>query len=102
MLVVYCTVPDAQVAKDIASHLIQEKLAACVNVIPNLTSYYVYDGEFCESVELLLMIKTSSDLYALLEKRIVELHPYEVPEVISTDVTFTLDSYHKWVNQNLQ
>ena len=101
MIIVYCTVPTEEVAKDISRALVTEKLCACVNQVPKVKSYYVYDGEFCEDDELLLMIKTSSAHFNILQQRIKELHPYEVPEIIATQISESSQDYQTWLLQSL-
>jgi periplasmic divalent cation tolerance protein len=80
--VVFCTCP-AEAAKGLARQLVEEHLVACVNIVPGLTSIYRWEGKVCEDGESLLVIKTRAELMARLSARIVELHPYEVPEVIA-------------------
>ena len=82
MRVVFCTCP-AEVAKDLARPLVEERLVACVNIVPGLTSVYRWEGKVCEDNESLLVMKTRAGLMERLSARIVELHPYEVPEVIA-------------------
>jgi len=85
-MIVYCTVPNEVVAEAISRTLVMEKLCACVTQTPKVKSYYVYENEFCEDDELLLMIKTASSHYERLEKRLHELHPYETPEIIAVPI----------------
>lgn len=96
-LVVYCTVPDAAVGKDIAKTLVQEGLCACINQIPSVTSYYIYDGKFCEDSEELLVIKSHASHFDQLKNRIIELHPYEVPEIIASEITVGSKAYLQWL-----
>lgn len=98
--VVLCTVPDATVGQRIADALVMEQLAACVNLLPGLTSCYVWRGEAHNDPECLLIIKTRRALFARLRDRITELHPYEVPEVIALDVTAGSAAYLAWINEN--
>ncbi len=82
MRVVFCTCP-AESAREIAHSLVNEGLVACVNVIPGLSSVYRWKGELCEDAETLLLIKTRASLLPQLTERLVDMHPYEVPEVIA-------------------
>lgn len=82
MRVVFCTCP-AEVAKELAHALVDERLVACVNIVPGLTSVYRWEGKVCEDGESLLVMKTRAELMERLSARIVELHPYKVPEVIA-------------------
>lgn len=102
MLVVSCTVPNNEVAQAISRILVMEGLCACVNQIPNISSYYIYEGEFCEDEELLLLIKTSQAMYQALENRLKELHPYEVPEIIASPITEGSVEYLSWMKNILK
>ena len=102
MLIVYCTVPNEEVAQAISRILVMEGLCACINQVPKVVSYYLYEGEFCEDDELLLIIKTSQVNYLALEKRIKELHPYEVPEIIATPLSEGSSEYLSWMQSTLR
>lgn len=96
-LVVYCTCPDLATAERIAETLVDERLAACVNIIPGLTSIYRWQGQIQRDAELLLIIKTRNMLYPLLEARIRELHPYAVPEIIALPIQSGSAAYLNWI-----
>ena len=81
-LVVLVTAPSEAVGLDLGRTLVDEHLAACVNVVPGLTSVYLWEGRREETAEALLLIKTRPEGYAALQRRILELHPYSVPEVL--------------------
>lgn len=101
-LVVLCTVPDEGSARRIAQALVAEGLAACVNVLPRLTSVYRWEGEVTSGEELLLIIKTREARYAALEARVKELHPYTVPEVIALPIRQGSKDYLDWLVQSTQ
>lgn len=101
-LVVMNTCPDSETAGRIAADLVDRKLAACVQVLPGLQSYFHWDGKVDREEEHLLLIKTSSASYPALERRIRELHPYELPEIIGVPVSKGLPEYLSWVNNNTQ
>jgi periplasmic divalent cation tolerance protein len=94
------TCPDSTVAETIASALVEESLAACVNIIPNLTSIYRWQGKTEKDNEVLMLIKTQTDLFSALSARIKEMHPYELPEVIAVSITNGLSDYLDWVRDN--
>lgn len=96
-MIVFCTVPDEESAQKIAQAIVKEALCACVNQIPKIKSYYIYQEKFCEDEELLLMIKTAPTHYKALEKRLKELHPYEVPEIIATPIIESSSEYRAWM-----
>lgn len=96
-LTVYCTVPNARTGHDIAETLVRERLCACVNRISGVTSHYIYDGEYFEDAEELMLIKTTSEAFEALQKRIEELHPYEIPEIIGVPVRKGNAAYLEWL-----
>ena len=96
-IVVLCTCPDAVAAERIASALVSERLAACVNRIASVTSTYRWQGEVQHDSEQLLIVKTTHERFDALRARIVALHPYELPEVIALDVAAGLDRYLAWI-----
>jgi len=97
MVVVLCTVPNANEGRQIASTLVKEKLCACVNQIPKVTSYYIYEGEFCEDSEELLIIKTLKTSFEELKNRIEELHSYDTVEIVALEVKDVNENYLNWV-----
>ena len=92
-----CTVPDRETADAIATALVNGRLAACVNIIPGLTSVYRWEGKTETAAELLLLIKTSGNNWQALEKTIVGMHPYELPEIITVPLAGGLPAYLDWV-----
>ena len=101
-LIVYCTVPDASTATNIAQLIVSRKLAACCNIISNIRSVYRWEGKIEEATEHLLIIKTTSKHYEQLEKEIKMIHPYSVPEIISTPVGFASRAYLDWIIENVE
>jgi len=95
--VVLVTVPDPAVGKELARTVVEERLAACGNVIPGLVSVYRWKGEIHEDPEALVIFKTTEDALPELERRIVELHPYEVPEFLAIPLTHGHHPYLRWV-----
>ena len=96
-LLILCTCPDAGSAAAIARALVEERLAACVNRVPGLTSVYRWQGEIHEDSEVLLLVKTRRELFEPLRARLVALHPYDVPEVIALDITAGHAPYLEWL-----
>jgi len=99
--VVLCTLPDADNAARIADILVEERLAACVNIVPGLVSVYRWEGALQRDAEVLLLIKTSPEVYGRLEARIRTLHPYELPEIISVPIQTGQADYLQWITNNL-
>ena len=96
-LLCLATAPDRTVAERIARALVDERLAACVNLLPGITSVYRWQGAVETGEEVLLLAKTVPTQLEALTARIVELHPYEVPEVIALDVSGGLPAYLQWI-----
>lgn len=99
-ILVFCSVPTSECASLIANTVVQEELAACVTVLPGLSSVYRWRGEVESATEQLLLIKTSEPLFDKLRARILSLHPYEVPEVIATPITAGHAPYLEWIDQS--
>ena len=97
VLVVLVTVPDEASADAIARTLVEERLAACCNVLSNVRSIYRWEEAVEEASELLLTIKTTRSRFDQLAERITALHPYDVPEVIALGVEAGSESYLSWV-----
>ncbi len=101
-LIVFCTVPDQKTAGEISTALVEEKLAACCNIVPGLTSIYFWKNQVHKDSELLLIIKTTAAAFKKLSRRIEELHPYEVPEIIALTIITGNQSYLSWVDENVK
>lgn len=91
------TVPNQDVATSVSTALVTERLAACVNTVPGVKSTYWWQGEIIVDHELLLIIKTRSQLIPQVKKRLVELHPYDVPELIVHPIVDGHAPYLKWI-----
>jgi len=100
--IVFCTVPNFEVAREIARRIVTDKLAACCSIIPGLTSVYSWKNKIQEDSELLLMIKTKRTVIPELTEKIKELHPYEVPEIIASEIKEGNTEYLNWVNENVK
>ena len=101
MRVVLVTAPDTATAEALARDLVKERLAACGNVVPGLTSIFEWDGAVQVEEEALLMLKSTREQAEALTGRIVELHPYEVPEVLVVPVESGNAAYLEWVTKNV-
>jgi periplasmic divalent cation tolerance protein len=97
VLVIFCTVPDAASGERIARQLVEYRLAACVNVIPGVTSVYRWQGQVETGSEALLKIKAKAGNYQKIETAIRSQHPYELPEIIAVPVSDGLAEYLDWV-----
>ena len=94
---VLTTCPDAETGERIAHTLVAERLAACVNILPVTKSVYLWKGRVESAAEQLLVIKSVARAFRAIQKRIVELHPYELPEVITVPVTGGFADYLAWI-----
>ncbi|HEX3479853.1 MAG TPA: divalent-cation tolerance protein CutA [Kofleriaceae bacterium] len=99
--VVFSTFPDADTAARIARTLIEDRLAACVNVVPTVRSIYRWQDKICDETETLVLIKTTADRYAALAAKITELHPYQVPEVIALPLADGHPPYLAWLAEQV-
>jgi periplasmic divalent cation tolerance protein len=99
--VVLVTTPDVATGVELGRQLVDERLAACVNVVPGVTSIFRWEGKREESAEALLLIKTGPERYAALERRVLELHPYTVPEVLALPVQAGAPAYVRWVHDTV-
>jgi periplasmic divalent cation tolerance protein len=97
LLFVVSTAPNLATAEKVGRALVAERLVACVNVVPGLTSIYRWQGEIQAEEEVLLLMKTQRDRLEALEQRLPELHPYDVPELIALPVAAALGAYGSWV-----
>ncbi|MFN3284964.1 MAG: divalent-cation tolerance protein CutA [bacterium] len=101
MLVCLVTAPHPEDAHRIARALVEERLAACVNVVPGVRSVYRWQGAVEEAGEVLLVVKTTRQRFPELRDRIAALHPYQVPEVVSLPVEDALPAYRAWVEESV-
>ena len=97
---VYITVPSQEVGEQIGSHLVTEKLAACVNIIPGVTSIYSWEGEICKDPELILMIKTQTSIIPRLTEAVNKIHPYDCCEVIASPIYPGNEQYFQWIRDS--
>lgn len=97
-VVVCCTCPSAEVAERIARALVEERLAACVSRQPGVVSTFRWENRVTVAEEVLLTIKTSTTRHAALQARLVELHPYDVPEVLALEAR-GYAPYLAWINR---
>tara|TARA_B100000530_G_C15694355_1_gene383432 strand:- start:226 stop:558 length:333 start_codon:yes stop_codon:yes gene_type:complete len=99
--VVLVTVPNEAAGVSLVSALLEAELVACGNLIPGIRSIYRWKGEICDDHEQLLILKTTSTALQALTAKVVELHPYECPEVIALPITDGHSDYLSWIAQNV-
>jgi len=100
-LIIYCTCPTKEVAEKIATTVIENKLAACANIVPNITSIYRWQGKITTDQEHLLLLKTDQTHYPEIERIILTNHPYDIPEIIATPVQHGQTDYLNWIRSCL-
>lgn len=96
-LLCYCTCPDADSAQRIAHALVSERLAACVNQLPGVSSTYRWQGQVHTDPEHLLLIKTCASRFEALRQRLLALHPYQLPELIAVPIEHAHEPYLDWL-----
>lgn len=101
MLVVFTSVPASGEGLTLAEKLIEAKLAACVQIVPQIASIYEWEGVIQKENEQLLLIKTSEEKYAELEAFITEHHSYDVPEIVAIDAEHVSTPYLSWMREYL-
>ncbi|GHG04442.1 divalent-cation tolerance protein CutA [Thalassotalea marina] len=99
--IVLCNCPNDEIASQIAKHLVELKLAACVNVIPGVRSVYQWQGKIEIDHEVQLIIKTRQSLFEQLSREITQLHPYDVPEIIAMEIAAGNHAYLQWLEESL-
>lgn len=100
MILVLNTCPGSITAKQIAQDLVANQLAACVNILPGIQSYFRWGNKVDFADEFLLVIKTTSERYEEVEKSIKLLHPHELPEIIAVSIQKGLPDYLAWIDNN--
>lgn len=97
IVLVLSTAPDTECAQKLARALVEEQLAACVSIIPAIQSVYRWQGQIECASELQLLIKTTEACCAALQQRLLQLHPYELPEILIFKSAAGLPAYMDWV-----
>ncbi|CAN5602935.1 divalent-cation tolerance protein CutA [soil metagenome] len=99
-LLVLSTFPDVATARRIALQLVEERCAACANILPAVESIYWWEGKVENANEAVVFFKTTPERYEALETSLRQLHPYEVPEIIALPITEGLPDYLRWVSEH--
>lgn len=101
-IVVLCTCSDTAQADHIATALLDERLAACINLVPNVTSYFRWQDKVEHASEVQLIIKTRRSLFAALCERVQALHSYDVPELIAVPIERGSTDYLTWLHEQTE
>lgn len=94
---VFCTCPDAATAERLAGVLVEERLAACANLVPGIVSVYRWQGAVQRDTEVLMLLKTRTETFDALAARLRELHPYAVPEILAVGIDAGSPAYIEWL-----
>jgi periplasmic divalent cation tolerance protein len=97
--IVVTTFPNQEKAREISKHLVEQHLAACVNLIPQVESLYYWQGQLCEEVEVMAWLKTTTKGSTALMEALRQLHPYAVPEILLLQPEQVLPAYAAWVQE---
>ncbi|MCP2521065.1 divalent-cation tolerance protein CutA [SCandidatus Aminicenantes bacterium Aminicenantia_JdfR_composite] len=100
-IVIFTTVNKEEEANKIAKKLVEERLAACVTVLPSGNSFYWWQGKIDNEREHVLIIKTKKDMYKRVEERLRDLHPYKVPEIIALPIIKGFKEYLNWIDHEV-
>lgn len=98
---VYVTTKDLKEAKQLALAVVNEQLAACANIFPQMNSIYRWENKVHDESEVVMIFKTTTKGFDALAKRIRELHSYETPCIVSLPVKHGSDSYLNWIRSNV-
>jgi periplasmic divalent cation tolerance protein len=102
VLIAFSTCADSSEGRILAKDLVESGLAACVNLVPNLTSVYRWQGQIQSDDECLMIIKTSEGSISALREWILKRHPYELPELVAVPVADGLPAYLQWVTDQIR
>jgi periplasmic divalent cation tolerance protein len=100
MLVILCTCPDEATAAKLAGGLVEEQLAACVNILPGIRSIYRWQGKISNDAEVLMVIKSLVSRFEELESWLLQHHPYHIPEIVALPVSRVSADYHAWIESS--
>ena len=101
-ILVITTVSSEPEAKKLGEALIETRLAACVNIIPSVTSIFRWEGKISVEPELIIIAKSHQKLFPMIKEKILSLHSYDVPEIISLPISNGSEEYLKWIEQELK
>jgi periplasmic divalent cation tolerance protein len=101
-IIVLITAPNEEDAAKIGRTLVEEKLAACANIIQSIRSIYRWQGRIEDEQETLVIAKTRNELFDRLKEKVIALHPYSVPEIIALPIVAGSESYLNWIRQETE
>ncbi len=98
-IIIFITASSEEEAKKVATALVNEKLVACVNIIPKIHSIYWWEGKVCQDDEVMLISKSKQSLFPAIMDRVKSLHSYKVPEIISFPISEGFPEYLNWIEE---
>lgn len=101
-ILVLITASSVEEGEKIGTSLVEEGLAACCNIIPEIKSIFKWKGEICKEKEVLLLVKSKTSLFKRVEAQVKRLHSYEVPEIIAFPIEAGLQDYLNWMDEVLK
>jgi|SRR5436190_8662101 len=101
-IVVFITAPTREEAARLAELLVGARLAACVQILPEMESVYRWEGQIERQAEFLMLVKSTRDKFEQLEREVRAIHSYETPEIVAVPVSEISDTYLKWLGESLQ
>lgn len=99
-IVVFVTTASQKEAEMIGRRMVEEKLAACANILPSVSSFFSWKEKICREEEVMIILKTRAVLFEKLSQAVKQLHSYTVPEIIALPISLGSDDYLKWVREN--
>jgi periplasmic divalent cation tolerance protein len=100
-LMIFSAFGDAETARKAARALVEEKLAACANILPQIESIYHWQGKIESNAEVMVLCKTTREKYPAFEQRLRALHPYEVPKIVALEIAAGLPAYLDWIAESV-
>ncbi|MFH2012781.1 MAG: divalent-cation tolerance protein CutA [Pseudomonadota bacterium] len=97
-ITIFITASSSEEAVIIGKTLVEERLVACANIIPKIRSIFSWEGVICDENEVMMILKSKESLFQQIKKRVIMLHSYEVPEVITLPICSGSEDYLKWID----
>ena len=101
-MIAITTVPDRDTAERLAQGMLERRLVACVNILPDISSFYWWQDRLERADEVLVFMKTTHDRWPELEAFMREQHPYNTPEMLALPISTALDTYYEWIQKETQ
>jgi periplasmic divalent cation tolerance protein len=98
-ILVYMTVPDHETATRIGGAVLEKRLAACVNILPQIQSMYWWEGKIQDENEVIVLAKTTDSLFEPLKTCVLDMHPYEVPCVVALTLDHGHEPFLRWIDE---